>query len=97
MKNHYCVGYEGKDFALATWSNKQSKGLTNIATFFSGSSAEEKRQVLWQQVETRTLDKRISRFCDRARDNDLYLWYLSSHDLPTAQLIQRFLAWYHNQ
>ncbi|MEG4838337.1 hypothetical protein [Microcoleus sp. B9-D4] len=25
LNNHYCVAYEGKEFALSTWSRKQSK------------------------------------------------------------------------
>jgi len=38
MKGHYCVAYEGSDVRLSTWARKQSKGLTNIATFFEGST-----------------------------------------------------------
>jgi hypothetical protein len=50
MKGHYCVAYEGSDVRLSTWARKQSKGLTNIATFFEGSTVEEKRQITWQQI-----------------------------------------------
>ncbi|MEG4574259.1 hypothetical protein QUA56_16440 [Microcoleus sp. N3A4] len=94
LKNHYCVGYEGKEFALSTWSRKQSKGLINIATFFEGKTAQEKRQILWNQFETRTVNRRIIRFCERVREEPLFLWYVSSYDLPTAQFIKRFLEWY---
>ncbi len=97
MKGHFCVAYEGNDYALVSWSHKQSKGLANIATFFEGQTTEQKRQNLWTRVESKTLDRRITRFCDRARDNDIYLWYLSEHDRPTAELIKRFLDWYVNQ
>ncbi|MEG4455922.1 hypothetical protein [Microcoleus sp. N9_A1] len=94
LKNHYCVSYEGKEFALSTWSRKQSKGLINIATFFEGKTAQEKRQILWNQFETRTINRRIIRFCERVRNEPLFLWYVSSYDLPTAQFIKKFLEWY---
>ena len=105
MKGHYCVAYEGSDYALASWAHKQSKGLTNIATFFEGQTTDEKRQLLWSQVQSRTLPKPLARFLDRySKDNDLYLWYLSEHDdlrpatlRPTAELIKRFIDWYANQ
>ena len=98
MRGHYCIAYEGKDYALASWSHKQSKGLTNIATFFEGSTTDEKRQLLWSQVQARTLPKPLTRFLDRySKDSDLYLWYLSEHDRPTAELIKRFIDWYANQ
>ena len=99
MKNHYCVAYEGNDYALVSWSHKQSKGLTNIATFFEGQTTESKRQQMWHQVQTRTLSKPLARFLDRfSRDGgDLYLWYLSEHNRPTAELIKRFIDWYANQ
>ena len=94
LKGHYCVGYEGKNVALFTWSRKQSKELTNIATFFEGSTAEEKRQILWDKIETQTVNRHIIRFCEKVRDEPLFLWYVSHYDLPTAQFIKRFLEWY---
>ena len=97
-ENHFCVAYEGKDYALSTWAHKQSKGLSNMATFFEGQTTEEKRQILWTKVQTRTLPKRLARFYEyHSKENDLYLWYLSGHDRPTAELIKRFLDWYSNQ
>lgn len=97
LKNHYCVAYEGTNIALGTWARKQSKGLTNIATFFAGATVEEKRSIIWRKCQTQTLERHLSRFFDNFRDEDLYLWYLSSHDLPVAEFIDRFLAWYREQ
>lgn len=94
LKGHYCVGYEDKNVALFTWSRKQSKELTNIATFFDGKTAEEKRQILWNQFETQTVNRHVIRFCEKVRDEPLFLWYVSHYYLPTAQFIKRFLDWY---
>ena len=98
-ENHFCVAYEGRNYALSTWAHKQSKGLSNMATFFSGETTEEKRQNLWHQIQTRTLPKRLARFYSHfSKDGcDLYLWYISEYDRPTAELIKRFLDWYANQ
>jgi hypothetical protein len=97
MKPHYCVGYEGNDPRLSAWARKQSKGLTNFATFFEGSTAEEKRLIIWHKLQTKTLDRRLARFFDRFREEPLFLWYLSTYDLPTAEFIKRFLSWYLQQ
>lgn len=98
MKGHYCIAYEGNDYALVSWSHKQSKGLTNIATFFEGQTTESKRQLLWSQVQSRTLPRPLTRFLERSSNlGDLYLWYVSEHDRPTAELIKRFIDWYANQ
>ena len=98
MKGHYCVASETKSYALSSSIHKQSKGLTNIATFFEGQTTDEKRQLLWSQVQSRTLPRPLTRFLDRySNSSDLYLWYLSEHDRPTAELIKRFIDWYANQ
>jgi hypothetical protein len=97
MKPHYCVGYEGNDPRLSAWARKQSKGLTNFATFFEGSTAEEKRLIVWQKLQTRTLDRRLARFFNQFREEPLLLWYLSTYDLPNAEFIKRFLSWYLQQ
>ena len=100
MENHFCVAYEDyndKNYALSTWSYRQSKGLSNMATFFKGRTTEEKRQILWQQIQDKTLPKRLARFYGSFRSSDLYLWYISEHDRPTAELIKRFLDWYLEQ
>lgn len=94
MKGHYCVAYEGSDVRLSTWARKQNKGLTNIATFFEGSTVEEKRQIIWQQIQTKTVNRHLIHFCERFREESLFLWYLSHYDLPTAEFIKRFLFWY---
>ena len=97
MKPHYCVSYEGNDPRLSAWARKQSKGLTNFVAFFEGSTAEEKRLIVWQKLQTRTLDRRLASFFNRFREEPLFLWYLSTYDLPTAEFIERFLSWYIQQ
>lgn len=94
LKGHYCVAYEGKDIRLSTWSNKQSKKLTNLATYFEGGTAEEKRQIIWRQFQDRTVNRHLLSFCERFREQPMFLWYVSYYDLPTAQFIKRFLEWY---
>jgi hypothetical protein len=94
LKGHYCVAYEGKDIPLSTWSNKQSKKLTNLATYFEGGTAEEKRQIIWRQFQDRTVNRHLLSFCERFREQPMFLWYVSYYDLPTAQFIKRFLEWY---
>jgi hypothetical protein len=95
--NHYAVGYEGSDPRLSSWVFKTKKGLSNITTFFKGGTVEEKRQLIWNQIQTCTVPPRLSRFFNRFRDEDLYLWYLSEYDRPTAEFIKRFFDWYFNQ
>lgn len=100
MQNHFCVAYEdynSKNYALSTWAFRNSKGLSNMATFFKGQTVEEKRQILWQQVQTCTMPKRHARFYNSFRSSDLYLWYVSEYDRPVAEFIKRFLDWYANQ
>jgi len=97
IKGHFCVAYEGKDIRLSTWASKQSKELTNLATYFEGNTVDEKRQIIWHQIQTRTVNKHLINFCERFREEPLFLWYLSNHDLPTAQFIKRFLQWYWKQ
>ncbi|MEG4424971.1 MULTISPECIES: hypothetical protein [unclassified Microcoleus] len=94
LKGHYAVAYEGSDIRLSTWAWKQRKELTNLATYFDGDTLEQKRLVIWQQFQTRTVNRHLISFCEKFRTENLYLWYLSCHDLPTAQFIQRFLEWY---
>ena len=94
LKGHYSVAYEGSDIRLSSWAWKQRKELTNLATYFDGTSAEEKRQIIWHQFQTRTVDRHLINFCERFRKEPLYLWYVSNYDLPTAQFIKRFLEWY---
>lgn len=94
LRGHYSVAYEGSDIRLSSWAWKQRKELTNLATYFDGNSAEEKRQIIWHQLQTRTVDRHLINFCERFREEPLYLWYVSNYDLPTAQFIKRFLEWY---
>ena len=95
MEHHYCVAYEGKDFAIAFWSRKKSKELTNIARFFHGNNPEEKRQIIWQKVQDKSLNKHFIRMMEKFRYQEIYLWYISKHDLATAKFIKRFIDWYH--
>lgn len=67
MKPHYCVGYEGNDPRLSAWARKQSKGLTNFATFFEGNTPEEKQLIIWHKLQTRTWDRRLARFFKQFR------------------------------
>ncbi|WP_172193209.1 hypothetical protein [Microcoleus asticus] len=97
LRGHYSVAYEGSDIRLSSWAWKQRKELTNLATYFDGNSAEEKRQIIWHQFKTRTVDRHLINFCERFREEPLYLWYVSNYDLPTAQFIKRFLEWYWSQ
>jgi hypothetical protein len=46
MKPHYCVGCGGNDPRLSAWARKQSKGLTNFAAFFEGSTVQEKQLIV---------------------------------------------------
>jgi len=94
LKCHYCVAYEGKNIRLSTWSNKQSKKLTNLATYFEGGTAEEKRQIIWRQFQDKSVNRHLLSFCERFREQPMFLWYVSYYDLPTAQFIKRFLEWY---
>ncbi|MEG4503846.1 hypothetical protein QUA81_13370 [Microcoleus sp. F6_B4] len=94
IRGHYAVAYEGSDIRLSTWAWKQRKELTNLATYFDGNSADEKRQIIWHQFQTRTVNRHFINFCERFRHEPLFIWYISYHDLPTAQFIKRFLEWY---
>ena len=94
LKGHYSVAYEGSDIRLSTWAWKQRKELTNLATYFEGGTAEEKRQIIWRQFQDRSVNRHLLSFCERFREQPLFLWYVSYYDLPTAQFIQRFLEWY---
>ncbi|MEG4587240.1 hypothetical protein QUA54_18770 [Microcoleus sp. MOSTC5] len=94
IRGHYAVAYEGSDIRLSTWAWKQRKELTNLATYFDGSTAEEKRQIIWHQFQTRTVNRHLITLCERFRKEPLFLWYVSYYDLPTAQFIKRFLEWY---
>ncbi|MEG4396594.1 hypothetical protein [Microcoleus sp. BROC3] len=94
LKGHYAVAYEGKDIRLSTWAWKQRKELTNLAGYFDGNTVEEKRLIIWEQFQTLTVNRHLINFCERHRKEPLYLWYISHHDLPTAQFIKRFLNWY---
>jgi hypothetical protein len=94
LKGHYSVAYEGSDIRLSTWAWKQRKELTNLATYFDGSTVEEKRQIIWYQIQTQTVNRHFINFCERFREQPLFLWYVSYYDLPTAQFIKCFLEWY---
>ncbi|MEG4594131.1 hypothetical protein QUB00_20315 [Microcoleus sp. F8_C2] len=94
LKGHYAVAYEGSDIRLSSWAWKQRKELTNLATYFEGNTVEEKRQIIWQQIQDRTVNRYLLSFCEEFRDEPLFLWYVSYYDLPTAQFIKRFLEWY---
>jgi hypothetical protein len=94
LKGHYSVAYEGSDIRLSTWAWKQRKELTNLATYFEGGTAEEKRQIIWRQFQDRSVNRHLLSFCERFREQPLFLWYVSYYDLPTAQFIQLFLEWY---
>jgi len=94
LKGHYSVAYEGSDIRLSTWAWKQRKELTNLATYFEGGTAEEKRQIIWRQFQDRSVNRHLLSFCERFREQPLFLWYVSYYDLPTAQFIKRFLEWY---
>ncbi|MEG3908693.1 hypothetical protein QT979_13515 [Microcoleus sp. w2-18bC1] len=97
LEGHYAVAYEGTDIRLATWAGKQRKELTNLATYFEGATVEEKRQIIWHKIESQTVNRHFLRFCERHRNEPLFLWYVSSYDLPTAQFIKRLLEWYWSQ
>jgi len=97
MKGHFCVAYEGKDIRLSTWAGKQSKDLNNLATYFEGNTVEEKRQIIWHQIQTKTVNRHLIRFFENFREEHLFIWYLSNHDLPTTEFIKRFLEWYWKQ
>lgn len=94
LKGHYAVAYEGRDIRLSTWAWKQRKELTNLGTYFDGNTVEEKRLILWEQFQTLTVNRHLINFCERFREEPIYLWYVSYYDLPTAQFIKRFLEWY---
>jgi hypothetical protein len=94
LKGHYAVAYEGRDIRLSTWAWKQRKELTNLATYFDGNTVEEKRLIIWEQFQTLTVNRHLINFCERFREQPIYLWYISRYDLPTAQFIKRFLEWY---
>ncbi|MEG5175586.1 hypothetical protein [Microcoleus sp. B3-D7] len=94
LKGHYSVTYEGNNIRLLSWARKQRKELTNLATYFDGSTVEEKRQIIWQRIQDRTVNRHLLSFCERFREEPLFLWYVSYYDLPTAQFIKRFLEWY---
>jgi hypothetical protein len=94
LKGHYAVAYEGNDIRLSTWAWKHRKELTNLATYFDGDTVQQKRLVIWQQFQTRTVNRHLINFCERFREQPIYLWYVSQYDLPTAQFIKRFLEWY---
>lgn len=94
LRGHYAVAYEGSDIRLSSWAWKQRKELTNLATYFDGNSAEEKRQIIWQQIQDKTVNRHLLSFCERFRHEPLFIWYVSNYDLPTAQFIKRFLDWY---
>jgi hypothetical protein len=90
MKPHYYVGYEGNDPRLSAWQRKQSKGLTNFAIFFEGNTAEDKRLIIWHKLQTKTWDRRLARFFNQFREEPLFLWYLSSYNLPLPNLSSPF-------
>jgi hypothetical protein len=94
LKGHYSVAYEGSDIRLSTWAWKQRKELTNLATYFEGGTAEQKRQIIWRQFQDKSVNRHLLSFCERFREQPLFLWYVSYYDLPTAQFIKRFLEWY---
>lgn len=94
LKGHYAVGYEGRDVRLSTWAWKQRKELTNLPTYFDGSTVDEKRLIIWEQFQTLTVNKHLINFCELHRTEPLHLWYLSRHDLPVTEFIKRFLHWY---
>jgi hypothetical protein len=94
LKGHYAVAYEGSDIRLSTWAWKQRKELTNLATYFDGNTVEEKRLIIWEKFQTLTVNRHLINFCERFREQPIYLWYLSRYDLPIAQFIKRFLEWY---
>lgn len=94
LKGHYAVAYEGSDIRLSTWAWKQRKELTNLATYFDGNTVEEKRLIIWEQFQTLTVNRHLINFCERFREQPIYLWYLSRYDLPIAQFIKHFLEWY---
>ena len=94
LKGHYSVAYEGSDIRLSTWAWKQRKELTNLATYFEGGTAEQKRQIIWRQFQDKSVNRHLLSFCERFREQPLFLWYVSYYDLPTAQFIKHFLEWY---
>ena len=94
LKGHYAVAYEGRDIRMSTWAWKQRKELTNLATYLDGNAVEEKRLIIWEQFQTLTVNRHLINFCERFREQPMYLWYISRYDLPTAQFIKRFLEWY---
>lgn len=94
LENHYCVAYEGKNARLVGWARRHQKRLRNLAPYFEGMGAEQKRQIAWAKMQSNSLEPRVIEFAERFRKEPLFIWYLSRHDLPIAQFIQRFLEYY---
>lgn len=94
IKSHYCVAYEGSNVRIMGWSKRRRKRLPNLGSYFEGSTAEEKRQIIWQQLQKKALSPELIEFAENFRGKPLFIWYLSSYDLPIAQLIKRFLEYY---
>lgn len=94
LENHYCVAYEGSNVRIEGWSRRRRKRLTNLASYFEGGTAEEKRQIIWQQLQGETLNPDLIEFAEKFRGKPLFIWYLSGYDLPIAQFIKRFLEYF---
>ena len=93
VKLNKVIGYRGSNIQLASWACKQSKGISPFN--LPGDTVEEKRRLLWLTVQEAKIDSYLLRLINTVKDGDnVTLWYLSKHDEPVAELIQRFVDWY---
>lgn len=65
MKPHYCVGYQGNHPRLSAWARKQSKGLTNFAILFEGSTVSEQSAEARKPGSSKTFRSRVQHHVGR--------------------------------